>query len=75
MLQNLNPVGSTGQLVFDNGRVSEWLSSKDAAAFLCISPNALRILVCREKIQAYKLGRRLRFRLRDLKSALVRKGA
>lgn len=43
-----------------------WLTSAEAARFLRISTNALRIMVHRRKIHYYYLGRRLRFGLTDL---------
>ncbi len=43
-----------------------WLNSTEAALYLSLSVNALRISVCRGHIKAYKLGRRLRFRLSEL---------
>ena len=45
----------------------EWLTTKEAAWHLRISPNALRILVHRKRVRAHKLGNRLRFRRSDLK--------
>jgi len=50
-----------------------WLSTLEASQILGISPNALRILVCRGKVKFYKLGRHLRFRKEDLES-LLKKG-
>ena len=58
---------------FDNRAIYEWLSTSEAASYLRITPNALRILVHRGRVQAYKLGSRLKFRLRDLRSVLSRK--
>jgi excisionase family DNA binding protein len=43
-----------------------WWNTHEASDFLSISPNALRILVHRAKVRAYKLGTRLRFRKSDL---------
>lgn len=59
---------------FENRIVREWLSTQDAASYLGVTPNALRILVCRGKVRSYKLGSRLKFHLRDLKSLLLPKG-
>lgn len=56
--------------LFDNRIPCEWIATANAAAFLDISPNALRIMVHRGKIKAHKLGNRLRFRIRDLRAAL-----
>ncbi|MBT3235085.1 MAG: helix-turn-helix domain-containing protein [Bdellovibrionales bacterium] len=52
----------------------EWLSTKEAARFLSTTPNAIRIMVCRGKIEAFKLGRRLRFKISDLRDLLLNKG-
>jgi excisionase family DNA binding protein len=57
--------------LFDNQIRNEWLPCKEAAEYLYLTPNALRILVCRGKIRAYKLGSRLRFRTSDLRSLLL----
>lgn len=53
-------------LISENRIVCEWLTSKEAARYLGITPNALRIWVCRGKVKSYKLGRFLRFRITDL---------
>lgn len=64
----------SGDELFENLAVSTvWLSTLDAAKFLGISPNALRILVCRGRVKFYKLGRRLKFSRTDLES-LLKKG-
>ena len=55
---------------FENRISCEWLSTTSAAVFLDISPNAIRIMVHRGKLKAYKLGGRLRFRVRELRLAL-----
>jgi excisionase family DNA binding protein len=60
---------------FENRIVCEWLSSKEAAFYLGISENALRIIVCRGQIKYSKFGRRLRFRFRYVESLLVQKGS
>ena len=60
-------------LLFDNEISCEWLGIEKAAAFLDLTPNALRIMVHRGKIKAHKLGRRLRFKLGDLRSAPQKK--
>ncbi len=52
----------------------KWLSSEQAANYLSISPSALRIMVHREQIKYYKIGRRLRFRLCDCESLFQKKG-
>ena len=43
--------------------------------YLKITPNALRIWVCRGRINAYKLGSRLKFKINDLKAGLLKKEA
>lgn len=48
----------------------KWLDTDEAAEFLRITPNALRILVHRARVRVFKLGRRLRFRQSDLLSVL-----
>jgi len=60
---------------FENRIAVEWLSTRQAAKFLSISPNALRILVHRERVKAFKFGARLRFRLSDLRLLLLKKEA
>ena len=57
---------------FDN-RIHKFLSTKEASGLLGVSPNALRILVCRKKVRAYKLGNRLKFRHSDLADCLQQK--
>ena len=66
---NIEPKGSTFFENFDR----EWLSTVEAASFLSISQNALRIMVHRDQIRAYKFGRRLRFKIQDCKNLFVKK--
>lgn len=56
--------------LFENEIVVEWLTSKEAARYLGLTPNALRIMVCRGKVKSYKLGSLLRFRISDLRYLL-----
>ncbi len=65
----------TSKKFFDSRFEREWLSTDEAAHFLCLSPNALRIMVHRGQIEAFKVGRRLRFRLRDCRALFSRRGA
>lgn len=54
---------------FDNlvqNKNDRWLNSAEAADYLRLSVNALRISICRGQINSYKLGRRLRFKLSEL---------
>lgn len=52
---------------------AKWLDTDEAAKYLSITPNALRILVHRARVVTYKLGRRLRFKKADLNSLLHKK--
>jgi excisionase family DNA binding protein len=52
-----------------------WLSTNDVAKFLSVSPNAVRIMVCRRIIPAHRLRGRLRFRKRDCIALLSKRGA
>ena len=61
--------------IFENLVEREWLSTEEAAHFLSLTPNALRIMVHRGQIQVFKLGRRLRFRLKDCQALFLKKGA
>lgn len=61
------------ELIFDNSIVCEWFGTEKAAAFLDMTPNALRIMVHRGKVKVYRIGRRLRFKLTDLRVLLQRK--
>lgn len=60
---------SNTEKFFDN-LDGEWLSTKEAARYLGVTPLALRLKVFRGQIQAHKLGSRLKFRIRDLRCAL-----
>lgn len=57
--------------LFQNKIVSDWLSSSEAAQYLKVSENALRIMVCRRQVPFHKLGRRLRFKLRELENLIA----
>jgi excisionase family DNA binding protein len=50
---------------------TRWLNTKEAAEFLRLTPNALRILVHRAQVKYFKFGRRLRFRQSDLQLLLL----
>ena len=54
-----------GNRFLENRIEREWLSTKEAAHYLRLSENALRIMVCRGQIRFHKFGRRLRFQLSD----------
>ncbi|MCY4644254.1 MAG: helix-turn-helix domain-containing protein [Bacteriovoracales bacterium] len=51
----------------------EYLTTKEAAWYLRITPNAVRIMAHRKKLKAHKLGNRLRFKRSDLKSLMQEK--
>lgn len=60
--------------LFENSR-EVWMSTNDVAKFLCLTPNAVRIMVCRGIIPAFRLRGRLRFRKQDCQSLLKKNGA
>jgi excisionase family DNA binding protein len=49
----------------------EWLDSKSAAKYLCISVETLRNLTCNGQIPYYKLGHRNRYRKDEINSILL----
>ena len=61
-------------LLFENRYEREWLTTKEAAHILAVTENALRILVHKGQVPAYKFGHRLRFRLGDCLALFKRKG-
>ena len=73
--ENTNEISWAGQRFFENRIEREWLSTKEAAHYLRLSENALRIMVHREQVKAFRFGRRLRFRLKDCEALFERKGA
>ncbi len=54
---------------------NSWLSTNDVARLLSLSPNAVRIMVCRGLLPAYKLRNRLRFRKKDCLALVQKTGA
>jgi excisionase family DNA binding protein len=50
---------------------SEWLTTKEAAAYLKVSVGALRNMTSNGKIPYFKLERRNRYRLNDLRDLLL----
>lgn len=56
--------------LFDNHLSFDWITTAQAATYLKISENALRIMVHRGIIKSHKLGSRLRFRIPELKACL-----
>ena len=74
--KKMNGYGGCGNSRFFENRIErEWLSTEEAAHFLSVSSNALRIMVYRGQVTAYKFGRRLRFSARDCQALFTRKGA
>lgn len=53
----------------------EWLSTKEAAAYLKISPRTILNLCSNGTLTYHKLGRRNRYLQDDLRVLLIRKGA
>ena len=49
----------------------KWYTTREAAHYLRISPNALRIMVHRKQVRFYKIGKKLRFRVKDLDSLMI----
>lgn len=73
-LDKINESGRDATLFSENRILREWLSTEEAAFFLSISANALRIMVHRGQIRAYKFGRRLRFKLQDCQALFQPRG-
>jgi len=73
--EKTNEINTVGQKFFENRIERKWLSTKEAAHFLRLSENALRIMVHREQVRAFKFGRRLRFRPEDCQALFTTKGA
>ena len=61
----LDPI--SGPSLFENRIACEWLDTKHAAIFLKCSVGAIRNMVYRNEIRFYKNGRKLMFRLSDLR--------
>jgi hypothetical protein len=61
-------------MLFENLAV-EWMSTNDVAKFLSVSPNSVRIMVCRGILPAFRLRGRLRFRKKDCAALIDKKGA
>jgi excisionase family DNA binding protein len=71
--ENRSPYNSG--LIFDNRIPCEWLSTKEAANYLRISENALRISVYRGQVTVHKFGKRNRFKVEELRALLTIQGA
>ena len=70
-----NAITKGDSLIFENKIAHQWLSTVEAAEFLSVSENALRIMVYRGQVPAFRFGRRLRFRLADCQALFTKKGA
>lgn len=65
--KNMNLVGSSENLFFENLVESDvWLTAIEAANYLRMTVNALRIATCRGYVPVYKIGRRSRYKLHEL---------
>ena len=60
-------------VLFDNRIIEkrEWLTTREAAEYLRISPKALLNKVCNGTISAYKLGRSNRYSTQELRELLL----
>nr|BFD65318.1 hypothetical protein HAGR004_03400 [Bdellovibrio sp. HAGR004] len=67
-----NSIDKDGALNASGDIEKEWMSSKEAAAYLRISPATLRNLTSNGKIPYHKLERRNRYRTSDLRDLLLR---
>ncbi len=70
---DLSGLAKSESQFFENRIVCEWLSSTQAAAFLGISENALRIMVYRRQVKFSKFGCRLRFHIKDINNLFSHK--
>jgi excisionase family DNA binding protein len=52
--------------------LKEWLNTEEAASYLTLSPGALRNLTSNGGVPYYKLGRRNRYRIDDLRALLFK---
>lgn len=60
----------------ETSRTKEWLTTEEAAHYLGLTPGALRNMTSNGCVPYYKLGRRNRYRVEDLRKLLFnqRKG-
>jgi hypothetical protein len=54
---------------------NSWLSTKDVARILSVTPNAVRIMVCRGQLPSFKFKNQLRFRFKDCAALVEKQGA
>jgi excisionase family DNA binding protein len=70
LLPDLEPRNKEAQdTLFENKK--EWLDSAEAATYLSLSVGSLRNMTSNGNIPHYKLGRRNRYRLEDLRNLLL----
>jgi len=68
-------VDSSDNKIFNNLKSGEeWLSTKEAAAYLKVSPRTVLNMCSNGTLTYYKLGRRNRYLQDDLRVLLIRKG-
>lgn len=60
--------------LFENTNRREWLSTEEAAHYLRLTPNALRIMVHRGQVVPHRVGRRLRFKEAELDALVMSTG-
>jgi excisionase family DNA binding protein len=53
---------------------NEWLTTREAAHYLRISAASLRVMTSTGQVPYYKLARRNRYRIEDLRALLKKKG-
>ena len=58
-------------LIFENKKEREWLTTKEAAEYLRVSPKSLLNQTSNGTIRHFKFGRRNRFLLSDLREILL----
>lgn len=57
--------------IFENKKINQWLTTREAAEYLRISAKHLFNLTSNGRVRYYKLGRSNRFLLRDLTELLL----
>jgi excisionase family DNA binding protein len=68
---NVTPHNAVNGMLFDN---QEWLTTEEAAKYLRVSIGALRNMTSNGQVPYYKLLRRNRYRIEDLRNLLTKKG-
>jgi|GEM_PF-2880887 len=63
MSKRKNGAGFFENLVESDG----WLTANEAAYYLRMSVNALRIATCRGRVPVYKVGRSVRYKMSELR--------